>query len=75
MNTKRHTMRLNQSLTALCAAVMLLGLTTGSVLAVDVSEEDYKLLQSVKKKEADKQLPPHERLRIVQHWLASDSLG
>ena len=54
-------MRLNQSLTALCAAVMLLGLTTGSVLAVDVSEEDYKLLQSVKKNEADKQLPPHER--------------
>jgi hypothetical protein len=48
-------------LTALCAAVMLLGVTTGSVLAVEVSEEDYKMLQTLKKKEAEKQLPPHEQ--------------
>jgi hypothetical protein len=61
MKTKLCNKRLNQSLTALCAAVMLLGFTTGSVLAVEVSEEDYKMLQTLKKKEADKQLPPHER--------------
>ncbi len=53
--------RLNASLTTLCAAVISLGLTSGSVLAVEVSEEDFKLLQALKKKQADKQLPPHQQ--------------
>jgi hypothetical protein len=43
-----------------CAAVISLGLATGSVLAVEVSDEDHKTLQDYKKKEVDKQLPPHE---------------
>lgn len=41
----------------LCAAITL-GLTTGSALAVEVSEEDYKLLQKYKQTEAGKQQPP-----------------
>jgi hypothetical protein len=41
--------------------VILLGLSTGSVLAAEVSDEDYKTLQTHKAKEAEKQLPPHER--------------
>jgi hypothetical protein len=61
MKTKPGNKRLNKSLTALCAAVILLGFTTGSVLAVDVSDEDYKTLQIHKKKEAEQQLPPHKR--------------
>ena len=51
---------LNETLLPLCAVVILLGLTTASVLAVEVSEEDYKLLQAYKKTLADKKLPPHE---------------
>jgi hypothetical protein len=46
--------QLNKSLTALCAAVISLGLATGSVLAVEVSDEDYKTLQADKQKEAEK---------------------
>jgi hypothetical protein len=48
---------LNNSLTTLCAAVISLGLTAGTVLAADDTEsyEEYK------KKQAEKQLPPHER--------------
>jgi hypothetical protein len=61
MKTKPGNKRLNKSLTALCAAVISLGLATGSVLAVEVSDEDYKTLQTHKKKQAEKQLPPHER--------------
>jgi hypothetical protein len=61
MKTKPGNKRLNKSLTALCAAVISLGLATGSVLAVDVSDEDYKTLQAHKKKQAEKQLPPHEQ--------------
>jgi hypothetical protein len=44
-----------------CAAVISLGLATGSVLAVEVSDEDHKTLQAHKKKQAEKQLPPHQR--------------
>ena len=61
MKTKLGNKRLNKALTALCAAGILLGLTTGSVLAVEVSDEDYKTLQAHKKKQAEKQLPPHEQ--------------
>jgi hypothetical protein len=52
---------LNKSLTALCAAVISLGLATGSVLAVEVSDEDHTTLQALKKKESEAQLPPHQR--------------
>jgi hypothetical protein len=48
-------------LIGLCTATILLGLTTGSVLAVEVSDEDHKSLQAHKKKEADKQLQPSHR--------------
>jgi hypothetical protein len=61
MKTKLRNKQLRTSLTALCAAVIFLGFTTGSVLAVDVSDEDYKTLQAHKKKQAEKQLPPDER--------------
>jgi hypothetical protein len=61
MKTKPGNKRLNKSLTALCAAVISLGLATGSVLAVEVSDEDYKTLQTHKKKQAEKQLPAHEQ--------------
>jgi hypothetical protein len=61
MKTKPCNKRLNKALTALCAAGILLGLTTSSVLAVDVSDEDYKTLQAHKKKQAEKQLPPNEQ--------------
>ena len=60
MKTKLGNKRLNKTLTALCAAVISLGLATGSVLAVEVSDEDYKTLKAHKKKQAEKQLPPHE---------------
>jgi hypothetical protein len=61
MKTELCNKQLNKALTALCAAGILLGLTTSSVLAVDVSDEDYKTLQAHKKKQAEKQLPPHEQ--------------
>ena len=61
MKTKPGNKQLNKTLAALCAAVILLGFTTGSVLAVDVSDEDYKTLQAHKKKQAEKQQPPHEQ--------------
>ncbi len=62
MVANRGNKLLNVKRTTLCAAVTMLGLglASGSVLAVEVSDEDYKLLQEYKKKEADKQLPPHE---------------
>jgi hypothetical protein len=59
MKTKPCNQRLNKALTALCAAGILLGLTTGSVLAVEISDEDNKTLQAHKKKQAEKQLPAH----------------
>jgi hypothetical protein len=61
MKTKLCNKRLNKALTALCAAGILLGLTTSSVLAVEVSDEDYKTLQAHKKKQTEKQLPPDQR--------------
>ena len=61
MKTRLKITSLSKIMIGLVAAAITLGLSTGSVLAVDVSEEDYKLLQSVKKKEADKQLPPHKQ--------------
>jgi len=39
---------------------MTLGFTSGSVWAVEVSDEDYKLLQQIKQKDTDKNLHPHE---------------
>jgi hypothetical protein len=45
------------------AVAIMFGLTTGSVLAADdtVSYEEYK------KKQAEKQLPPHERPLLEQY--------
>ena len=48
-------------LTGLCALVITLGFTSGSVLAAEVSEEDYKLLQKIKQEQADKEKPAHEQ--------------
>ena len=48
-------------LTGLCALVIMLGFTPGSVLAVEVSEEDYKLLQKYKQEQAGKEKPAHEQ--------------
>ena len=61
MKTKLCNKQLDKALTALFAAGILLGLSTGSVLAVEVSDDDYKTLQAHKKKQAEKQLQPHER--------------
>ena len=60
MKSRPPNKQLNKSLTVLCAAVISLGLCTGSVLAVDVSDEDYKTLQTHKKKQAEKQRPSHK---------------
>jgi hypothetical protein len=49
------------AMAGLPAVAITFGLASGSVLAAEVSEEDYKLIQSHKKKEAEKQLPPHQR--------------
>jgi hypothetical protein len=48
-------------LIGLCALVVMLGFTPGIVLSVEVSDEDYKLLQKIKQNKADKDLPPHEQ--------------
>ena len=48
-------------LTGLCALVITLGFTSGSVLAAEVSEEDYKLLQKIKQEQAGKEKPAHEQ--------------
>jgi hypothetical protein len=61
MKTKPCNKKLNKTLTALCAAGILLGLTTGSVLAVEISDEDNKTLQAHKKKQAAKALPAHQQ--------------
>ena len=52
---------LNWVLTGLCALVITLGFTPVSVLAVEVSEEDYKLLQKYKQELAHKEKPAHEQ--------------
>jgi len=51
----------NRVLTGLCALAIALGFASGSVLAVEVSEEDYKLLQKIKQQQAKKKLPAHEQ--------------
>ena len=60
MKTRLKNPLLGRALIGLVAAAITLGLTAGNVLAVEVSEEDYKTLQAYKKKQADKQKPPHE---------------
>jgi hypothetical protein len=50
-----------KTLISLCTVAIIFGLTTSSVLAVEVSDEDYKTLQAHKKKQAEKQLPPYEK--------------
>ena len=57
MDAKLKNLRLRMALIGLCSLTIMFGFTTSSVLAEDdkVNYEDYK------KKEAEKQLPPHER--------------
>jgi hypothetical protein len=52
---------LKMALAGLPAVAITFGLASSSVLAVEVSDEDYKTLQVHKKKEAEKELPPHLR--------------
>ena len=52
---------LKMALAGLPIMAIMFGLASGSVLAAEVSQEDYDKLQTLKKKEAEKQLPPHER--------------
>jgi hypothetical protein len=61
MNVKFKNWQLRMVLIGICTVAIVLGPTTGSVLAVEVSDEDYKLLQTYKKKEAEKQQPPQKR--------------
>lgn len=61
MKEKRKNFWLKMALIGLCTVAITFGLTTGSVLAVEVSHEDHQTLQTLKKKEAEKKLPPHER--------------
>ncbi len=74
MKTKLCNKLLNKSLTALCAAVTMLVLSTSSILAVEISDEDYKLLQEYKKKLAEKQLPAHERPSKVKQTISRPRL-
>jgi hypothetical protein len=60
MKVKLKNLQLRKALTGLCTVVIMFGLTTGSVLAEEVSDKDYKTLQAHKKKEAEKKLPPHQ---------------
>jgi hypothetical protein len=57
MKAKLKTLRLRMALIGLCSVFIVFGLMSGSVLADDdkLNYEEYK------KKEAQKQLPPHER--------------
>ncbi|MDX2419434.1 MAG: hypothetical protein QNK19_18390 [Xanthomonadales bacterium] len=57
---------LNLKRTALFTAVIMLGLACGSALAVEISDEDYKILQDYKKSQAEKKLPPHEKPAKVE---------
>ena len=61
MKTQQYKRPLNKTLAVLSGAVISLSLSIGSVLAAEVSDEDYKTLQVQKQKEAEKQLPPHQR--------------
>jgi hypothetical protein len=53
--------RLNVILAGLCTLVIMLGFMPVSVLAVEVSEEDYKLLQKIKQEQTHKGKPAHEQ--------------
>jgi len=61
MQSTSESSLLNWVLTGLCALVIMLGFTPASVLAVEVSEEDYKLLQKYKQELAHKEKPAHEQ--------------
>jgi hypothetical protein len=52
---------LKMALAGLPAMAIAFGLASGSVLAAEVSQADYDKLQAHKKKEAERQLPPHQR--------------
>ena len=60
MKINNENKSLRKVMAGFCTAAIVLGLSTGSVLAVEVSDEDYKLLQAYKKQQADKKLPPHQ---------------
>ena len=51
MKEKLKNFWLKMALVGLCAVAIMFGLTTGSVLAAEVSQEDYEKLQDLKKKE------------------------
>ena len=57
MKAKRGNRRLRMALIGLCTVALVLGLTTGSILAQD----DKSSYEQYQKKEAKKKLPPHER--------------
>ena len=57
MKAKLKYLRLRMALIGLCSFAIMFGFTTSSVLA----EEDKLNYEEYKKKEAEKQLPPHER--------------
>jgi hypothetical protein len=58
MKEKRNNYWIKMVLIGLCAVVITFGLTSGSVLAAEASQEDHEKLQDLKKKEAEKKLPP-----------------
>jgi len=57
MKAKLNDLRLRMALIGLCSFAIMFGFTTSSVLA----EDDKLNYEEYKKKEAEKQLPPHER--------------
>jgi hypothetical protein len=62
MKEKRKNYRIKTALIGFCAVAIMFGLTaTGGILAAEVSQEDHEKLQDLKKKEAEKNLHPHER--------------
>lgn len=61
MQTTSKRLLPNRFLAGLSALAIALGFASGSVLAVEVSEEDYKLLQKIKQQQAKKELPAHEQ--------------
>jgi len=67
MKEKRKNSWLKTALIGLCAAALMFGLSTGSVLAQDkaaavkLSPEEQKECDDCEKKTAEKHLPPHQR--------------
>ena len=61
MKVKHKSLYVRGALIWLCTVIILLGLTVGNVLAVEVSQEDHETLQAHKKKQAEKKLPPHKQ--------------